>query len=271
MAVYFAGEPGASQAVDRDAIAVRDVSVAAGGRTILGPVSAAFAAGTVHALVGHNGSGKSTLVRVLAGQLRPSAGAATLGGKPVHAWAARALAREIAYLPQEPAAAAGFTVRDLVGLGRYCRHGPFGRFGAKDRAAVEAALEVTRTAGFADRDVASLSGGERQRAWIAMLVAQESRFLLLDEPTSALDIGHQLEVLALVRSLAEIRGVGIVMVLHDINMAARFADRLVALRGGRVIRSGTPDEILTADGLTEIFAVPMALAAGSARPLAYPL
>lgn len=255
------------------ALAVTDLSVAAEGRIILGPVSARFDAGEVHALVGHNGSGKSTLLRVLAGQTRETHGRADLDGKPIAGWAARAFAREVAYLPQEPSAAAGFSVRELVALGRYCRHGPFGRMTGHDRNRVDQAMEMTGVADLADREVARLSGGERQRVWIAMLVAQESRFMLLDEPTSALDIGHQLEVLDLVRRLSRERGIGVVMVLHDINLAARFADRIWALRAGRLVRSGAPSAIFDAATLTAIFDVPMALTIvpSGGRPLAYPL
>jgi len=150
-------------------------------------------------------------------------------------------------------------VRELVACGRYPWHGALGRKGARDHAAVEAALGLADVAAFADRLVETLSGGERQRVWLAMLVAQEARYLLLDEPIAALDVAHQVEVMALARQLGHARGLGVAVVLHDVNIAARYCDDLVALRGGRLLMRGPPDEVVTADALADIYGIPMAV------------
>ncbi|MEH3147391.1 MAG: ATP-binding cassette domain-containing protein [Methylobacterium frigidaeris] len=227
------------------------------GRTLLAPLTATLPARRVIGLIGHNGSGKSTLVRLLARQLPAGSGTIRFAGRPLAAWGDRAFARWVAYLPQQPPAAAGLLVRELVALGRYPWHGALGRFGAEDRRQVAQALALTGTESLAGRLVDTLSGGERQRAWLAMLVAQDAGCLLLDEPISALDVAHQVEVLALVRRLARDRGLGVVVVLHDVNMAARFCDEILALRGGRLIARGSPEVIMTPAGLEAIYGVPM--------------
>jgi ferric hydroxamate transport system ATP-binding protein len=233
------------------------VSFEAGGRTLLHPVDLTLARGSVVGLLGHNGSGKSTLLKLLARQQPPSAGTIRLQDRPLDAWASRAFARAVAYLPQHLPATDGLTVRELVALGRYPWHGALGRFGDDDRKMVDDALRATDVAAFAERSADSLSGGERQRAWLAMLVAQRSDCLLLDEPISALDVRHQIEVLALVRSLALARGLCVVVVLHDVNLAARYCDRLVALRQGRIIVEGTPAEFMRDDVLTDVYDIRM--------------
>lgn len=214
-------------------------------------------AGRSIALVGHNGSGKSTLLKLMARQQAPGAGSIRFMGEPLEHWNARAFARRLAYLPQYTPVAPGMKVRELVALGRYPWHGALGRFGVKDAAKVEEAIERTGIAALADRLVDTLSGGERQRAWLAMMVAQDAGCLLLDEPISALDIGHQLEVMTLVRDLARDTGMTVVTVLHDINMAARFCDLIVALHSGRVLTISTPQDIMTPDALQRIYNVRM--------------
>lgn len=235
------------------------VQVAVPGRVLLQPVALRLPAGRVCGVIGLNGSGKSTLLKLLARQGVPTAGRIRFGGRPLAAWAQRDFARKVAYLPQQTAAADGFTVRELVGLGRYPWHGALGRFGGADRVRVEAAMEAAGVATFAERQVESLSGGERQRVWLAMLVAQESEWLLLDEPISALDVAHQVEVLSLVHHLSRTRGLGVVMVLHDINMAARFCDDLIALRAGRLIAQGTAAALMRAETLQDIYGIPMGI------------
>lgn len=184
----------------------------------------------------------------------PSAGEVLLDGQPLESWGSKAFARKVAYLPQQLPPAEGMTVRELVAIGRYPWHGALGRFGAADREKVEEAIALVGLKPLAHRLVDSLSGGERQRAWIAMLVAQDSRCLLLDEPTSALDIAHQVDVLALVHRLSQQRGLTVIAVLHDINMAARYCDYLVALRGGEMIAQGTPAELMRSDTLNRSMA-----------------
>ena len=229
------------------------------GRTLLHPLSLTFPAGKVTGLIGHNGSGKSTLLKMLGRHQPPSEGEILLDGQPLDSWNSTAFARKVAYLPQQLPPAEGMTVRELVAIGRYPWHGALGRFGVADREKVDEAIALVGLKPLAQRLVDSLSGGERQRAWIAMLVAQDSRCLLLDEPTSALDIAHQVDVLALVHRLSQQRGLTVVAVLHDINMAARYCDNLVALRGGEMIAQGTPDELMRSDTLERIYGIPMGI------------
>lgn len=226
-------------------------------RTLLHPLDLRLSTGQVCGLLGHNGSGKSTLLKLLAGQLSPSTGEIHLDGQALAAYSSRDLARRLAYLPQHPPATDQLTVSELVRFGRQPWHGLFGRFGREDQQAVTRAMQLTQTTGLAERQVDSLSGGERQRVWLAVLLAQQTRYLLLDEPTSALDIAHQVDVLALIRRLSHDLGLGIIIVMHDINMAARYCDRLVALRAGRLIADGSPAEMLTAANLERIYQLPM--------------
>ena len=227
------------------------------GRTLVEDLSVEFPAGRISALVGHNGSGKSTVLKMLARQIRPTSGALHFGTVPVADIAARDFARKVAYLPQDFSSANDMTVRELVACGRYPWHGALGRFTAIDQAKVSEALALTHLDTLATRTVATLSGGERQRAWIAMLVAQDSTCLLLDEPTSALDLAHQIEVLALVRRLSQEKSLSVVMVLHDINMAARFCDHVYALKAGRLVAEGVPATIMTPAMLGMIYGIDM--------------
>lgn len=239
--------------------ALRNISFRVPGRTLLHPLSLTFPAGKVTGLIGHNGSGKSTLLKMLGRHQPPSEGEILLDAQPLESWSSKAFARKVAYLPQQLPPAEGMTVRELVAIGRYPWHGALGRFGAADREKVEEAISLVGLKPLAHRLVDSLSGGERQRAWIAMLVAQDSRCLLLDEPTSALDIAHQVDVLALVHRLSQERGLTVIAVLHDINMAARYCDYLVALRGGEMIAQGTPAEIMRGETLEMIYGIPMGI------------
>ncbi|WP_288197422.1 ABC transporter ATP-binding protein [uncultured Pleomorphomonas sp.] len=225
----------------------------AGGRPILRRLSLRLAAGRLHALVGPNGSGKSTFLKLLARQLLPDAGAIRLGSRPLPDFGSRAFAREVAFMPQFTPATDGMTVKELVALGRFAWHGALGRSSPRDRAAVEAAIERCDLVAFARRSVDELSGGERQRAWIAMMLAQESRWLLLDEATSALDVGHQADILDLIAALTRERGVGVVAVLHDINMAARVADEILALDSGNLVFRGGPADVMRPEVLKPLF------------------
>ncbi|WP_322047663.1 ABC transporter ATP-binding protein [Paraburkholderia sp. J67] len=227
------------------------------GRTLLEPLTLTLQARRMSALIGHNGSGKSTLIKLLARQQTPTRGSVRLYERDLAAWSAREFARRIAYLPQHPPAATDMTVRELVALGRYPWHGALGRLSATDREKIDEALELTDTARFATQLADRLSGGERQRVWLAMLVAQGADCLLLDEPTSALDIAHQIDVLRLLRELTDTRGLSVVIVLHDINLAARFCDELIALHSGRLLARGTPETIMRADRLEAIYGIPM--------------
>ncbi|MCK0198633.1 ATP-binding cassette domain-containing protein [Ancylobacter sp. 6x-1] len=239
---------------------------------LLHPLTLTLESGRFIGLIGHNGSGKSTLLKILARQQPASGGTVRFAGGPLDTWSDRGFARKLAYLPQATPPASGLLVRELVALGRYPWHGALGRFSDIDRRKVEEAIELTGIAPFADRFVDTLSGGERQRCWLAMLVAQDAECLLLDEPTSALDIAHQIEVLALVHRLSQQRRLSVVAVLHDINMAARFCDELLALKGGRLIARGTPSELVTPDRLEDIYGVRMeVLARAGGSPVAAPV
>lgn len=254
-----------------NAFVASNVGLSVDGNTILSDVSLDFPAGEVVGLVGHNGSGKSSLLKILARQTAPTGGSVTYGGRDLKTYESRVFARSVAYLPQDLGMGADMTIRELVGCGRYPWHGALGRFSDLDREKVDAAITATHIEAFSDRVVATLSGGERQRAWIAMLVAQDPQCMLLDEPTAALDIAHQVEVLSLVRKLAHEAGISVIIVLHDINMAARFCDRIHALKGGRVVATGKPAEILVPSTLRAIYGIDMAVTSVPhlSRPLAY--
>lgn len=207
----------------------------------------------VTVIVGANACGKSTLLKTLARALRPLGGAVLLDGADVATVPARAFARSLGMLPQDPVAPDGLSVADLVGRGRHPHHGWLDRWTARDDEVVAEALAVTGTADLADRHVDELSGGQRQRVWIAMALAQDPDVLLLDEPTTFLDLTHQLEVLDLLRDLNRARGTTIVMVLHDLNLAARYADHLVVMAGGAVLAEGAPAEVVTPEVLRDAF------------------
>ncbi|MFD1747397.1 ABC transporter ATP-binding protein [Rhizobium helianthi] len=234
---------------------LQGISFTVTGRTILQPLDLDLPAGKTIGLIGHNGSGKSTLVRLLVRQIRPSTGHILFDGRRLETWSNREFARHLAYLPQQTPVPAGTSVRELVKFGRYPWHGPLGAFGRRDEEKVWEALDLTQTTTLAERSVETLSGGEQQRAWIAALVAQDTTCLLLDEPISALDIAQQIAVLDLVQTLTRVRGLSIVMVLHDINMASRYCDEIIALREGSLIARGSPREVMTPDNLKRIYGV----------------
>ncbi len=213
----------------------------------------AVPAGRITAIVGANACGKSTLLRSMSRLLSPRAGQVVLDGRAVHRTPAKELARTLGLLPQSPIAPEGITVADLIGRGRHPHQGVFTRWRREDDAAVAAALEATQTTSLADRSVDELSGGQRQRVWIAMALAQQTDLLLLDEPTTFLDVSHQIEVLDLLTDLNRTRGTTIVMVLHDLNLAARYADHLVALAAGRVHAVGSPADVLTVANVQAVF------------------
>ncbi len=228
-----------------------------GGRCLLEASNLRFEEGKVYGLIGHNGSGKSTLLKLLARQQCASCGEICLNGRAVDSWGNREFARNVAYLPQHLPSAASLTVSELVAFGRYPWHGLLGRLSKNDKAQIERAMALTDTAEFTDRMVDTLSGGERQRVWLAMLLAQGSRFLLLDEPLSALDIAHQVDTLSLIRRLCRDLGVGVIIVLHDVNMVSRYCDQLVALRDGRLLAQGTPGELMDDATLEAIYGIRM--------------
>lgn len=234
-------------------LSATDLTLGYGDRTIVEHLSVEIPPGRFTVIVGANACGKSTLLRGLARLLTPSAGTVVLDGRDIHRMPTREVATLLGVLPQTPVAPDGITVADLVGRGRYPHQGWFRQWVAADDAAVAAALQATDTLDLAGRTVDELSGGQRQRVWIAMALAQETELLLLDEPTTFLDISHQVEVLDLLTDLVQQRGRTVVAVLHDLNLACRYADHIVAMRGGKIAASGVPDEVVTAELVKSVF------------------
>lgn len=223
-----------------------------GGRAVVDGVEVTIPRGRITVIVGANACGKSTLLKTMARILAPISGQVLLDGTPVGSIPTRALARRLGLLPQQPIAPEGIAVADLVGRGRHPHQSLFHATSAQDRRIVEESLLATRTAELADRSIEELSGGQRQRVWIAMALAQRTQVLLLDEPTTFLDLAHQVEVLDLLTDLNRERGTTIAMVLHDINLAARYADHIIAMRAGRIVASGAPEEVVDAAMVREV-------------------
>jgi iron complex transport system ATP-binding protein len=209
--------------------------------------------GKITVIVGANACGKSTLLRGLARLLRPRGGEVILDGKSVQDMKSIEVAKVLGLLPQSPVAPDGITVGDLVGRGRYPHQGWFRQWSAQDDDAVESALVATGTADLAGRFISELSGGQRQRVWVAMALAQDTDLLLLDEPTTFLDINHQVELLDLLTDLNRESAKTIVIVLHDLNLACRYADRIIAMKDGAILAEGAPSEVISAAVVTEVF------------------
>ncbi|QBR94505.1 ABC transporter ATP-binding protein [Nocardioides euryhalodurans] len=249
------------------------VSLGYGDRTVVDRLSLVVPDGAVTAVVGANACGKSTLLRGMARLLRPTAGSVLLDGQQIHRAPTRQVARTLGLLPQAPVTPEGVSVVDLVSRGRHPHLGATRRWSHDDDAAVAEALALTGTTDLADRDVDALSGGQRQRVWVAMALAQGTDLLLLDEPTTYLDVAHQMELLELLRDLNEARGTTIVMVLHELNLAARFADHLVAMCEGRIVAAGDPGDVLTEETVREVFGLPCRVIPDpvSGTPLVVPL
>lgn len=204
-------------------------------------------------IVGANGCGKSTLLRALARLMKAREGAVLLDGEPIHRMPTKRVARIVGLLPQAPVAPDGITVAELVDRGRTPHREWLGRRGRHDDEVVADALALTRMGEFADRPVDALSGGQRQRAWVSMALAQEPDILLLDEPTTYLDLAHQVELLELLVSLERRRGTQIVVVMHELNLATRYADHLIAMRDGAIAAQGSPREVVTEELISEVF------------------
>lgn len=256
---------------DRKGLRARNLALGYGARRVIEDLSLGVEPGGLTIILGPNGCGKSTLLRALAGQIRPGAGAVHLDGQPLGHYGARGLARRVGFLPQAPVAPEGTTVSALVRLGRYPHRGPLSAWSAADRAACDAALAATGMAGLAGVTLDALSGGQRQRAWIAMTLAQETPHLLLDEPTTYLDLAHQVEVLETLHAMTR-QGRTVVAVLHDLQLAARYGDRLVLLHDGRLRAEGPPGEVLTVAQVETVFGLPVRILADpeTGRPLPVP-
>ncbi len=244
-----------AQQLDSTAVHVKDVSVGYGERTVLDTLNVDIKRGAVTSIVGPNGCGKSTLLRTMSRLLNPTKGEIVLDGKSIHDIPTRKLATQLGLLPQTPIAPDGIVVADLVGRGRTPHQGILGRWSQQDYDIVAEALETTGISDLAERSIDELSGGQRQRVWIAMALAQRTDTLLLDEPTTYLDVKHQLDVLDLLTELNRDRGTTIVMVLHDLNLAARYSNELVAVSGGKVFAHGHPREVITKENVKSVFGI----------------
>lgn len=232
---------------------LENILVAHGSREVLKIDHLEIPSNSFIAILGHNGSGKSTLMNIMARHLEPQLGVVLLRGYNLISYCQRDFAKVVAYLPQFLPSAPGLTVRELVKLGRYPYRGLIGRWRKEDYAAIEVSMINMDVNHYADRLVDTLSGGERQRAWIAMLLAQEAPLILLDEPIAALDLTHQYQLMTKLKELNKYSGRSIVAIVHDLNLAARFADRIIILKGGRVHFDGAPEGLFSERFLTDLY------------------
>ncbi|MCS1352835.1 ABC transporter ATP-binding protein [Mechercharimyces sp. CAU 1602] len=239
--------------MNRSALKTEKLTLAYGQSTIIDNLTLSLPKGKISVLVGSNGCGKSTLLRSLARLMKPHQGNILLDGKSIHHQSTKKLAQNLAILPQSPIAPEGLTVQQLVKQGRYPYQSWRKQWSHEDERCVAWALQVTHMEEYKDRTIDALSGGQRQRAWIAMVLAQDTDIILLDEPTTYLDMAHQIEVLDLLFELNEMQNKTIIMVLHDLNLACRYADYMVAIKDRGVFAQGHPEEIVDEDMVKEVF------------------
>ncbi|GCE49653.1 iron complex transport system ATP-binding protein [Thermosporothrix hazakensis] len=254
------------------ALQAKDITVAFDKVRVLEDLNVEIPTGKITALVGGNGSGKTTLLRVLSRLLKPTGGTAYLDGNAIAHLPPREIARRLGILPQSPVAPEGMTVRELVAQGRYPYQTWYRQWSEEDEEMVQKALETTHLTELAERQVEHLSGGQRQRVWIAMALAQNTPILLLDEPTTYLDLAHQVEILDLLDELNAREGRTIVMVLHDLNQACRYAHHIVVLQKGTIVASGDPCEVITEELVRGAFGIECRLIADplTGTPLCVP-
>jgi len=237
-------------------IKTQDLVISYGDKPIIEELNLSVPKGKITVFIGSNGSGKSTLLRSLARLLKPQSGHIVIDGQHISKWPTKELAKRLAILPQGPVAPEGLTVLQLVKQGRYPYQNWLNQWSKKDEEMVNEALRLTKMTEFMERPVDSLSGGQRQRAWIAMILAQGSDTILLDEPTTYLDLAHQIEILDLLYDLNKEEQRTIVMVLHDINLACRYADYIVSIKQGKVVSEGRPEDTITPVLMQEVFGLP---------------
>ena len=257
---------------DHPKIAVENLAAGYRRALVLDGVSVSVGEGEMVGVIGPNGSGKSTLLKAMGRLIAPKSGGVYLDGAAISGMSGGEVARRVSVLPQAPPAPDDLTTRELVGYGRYPHISWLKRFGERDREIIEKTLETCRLRALADRRVSTLSGGERQKAWIGMALAQSPRVMLLDEPAAFLDISHQLEVMDLVADMNRSLGITVIAVLHDLNLAARYCPRLIAVKDGAIFADGTADEVMRPDILRAVFGIgarvdkdPLTL-----RPVCYP-
>lgn len=232
-----------------------DLNIGYGDTAIVNDLNLTVPTGQITALIGANGSGKSTILKTMARLMKPKSGGVLLDGQSIHSQSTKQVAKQLAILPQNPTAPDGLTVSELVAYGRFPHQKGFGTMTSEDKSIIQWSIEVTGMTDFYDRPVDQLSGGQRQRAWIAMALAQQTEILFLDEPTTFLDMAHQLEVLHLLHKLNKEEGRTIIMVVHDLNHASRYAHHIVAIKSGTVISEGTPQQVMTKDVLRKVFGI----------------
>ncbi|MEE1072831.1 MAG: ABC transporter ATP-binding protein [Cellulosilyticum sp.] len=238
-----------------EAIRIENLSVAYENHTIIKNMNLSLPKGKINIIIGGNGCGKSTLLKTIARINKPSGGDIFINGKSIKQIKEKEIAKEVAFLPQGPTCPSGLTVRQLVAYGRFPHQKMMGGLNLHDKEMIDWAIKETGLTDFADREVDCLSGGQRQRAWIAMTLAQETEIIMLDEPTTYLDLSYQLEVLEILERLNKERHITVVIVLHEINNAFRFADHIVGLKSGEIICQGRPIDVITKEALKTIYGI----------------
>ncbi len=233
----------------------KGLKIGYGQKTIVPNLDVCIEKGTITSLIGPNGCGKSTLLKALARVIPLDRGEIELFGEDVFSYSSKAAAKKMALLPQAPEAPEGLSVEELVSYGRFPHKKGFGSLNAEDHALVEKAMKDTGVWALRSRTLDSLSGGQRQRAWIAMALAQDTPLILLDEPTTYLDMAHQLEILELLERLNEKEGKTIVLVIHDLNLAARFSDHMIAMKDGAICYEGSAEQVMTRETMANVFSL----------------
>lgn len=234
-------------------IKTENLNISYGNIEIVKELNLSIPKGKITTIIGANGCGKSTILKTIARILKAKSGAIYINDKEINSQSSKELAKVMGVLPQSPQAPSGLTVEELISYGRFPHQSGFGKMMGEDKKIVKWALEKTGLLEFKDRPIQALSGGQRQRAWIAMALAQETDILLLDEPTTYLDLAHQLDILKLLEQLNKKEGRTIVMVIHELNNAARFADHMVGIKKGKIVCEGTAEQVMTKENLKDIF------------------
>ena len=238
-----------------EAISVKNLSVAYEDNLIIDDMNLSIPKGKISIIIGANGCGKSTLLKTIARVIKPKNGDIFINEKNIKIQKEKNIATQVAFLPQGPVCPSGITVKELVAFGRFPHQKLIGGLKAHDKEIIDWAIEETGLTDFEDREIENLSGGQRQRAWIAMTLAQETDIIMLDEPTTYLDMSYQLEVLQVLEKLNKEKKITIVMVLHELNNACRFASNIIGLKKGKIICEGTPMEAITKENLKEIYGI----------------
>lgn len=238
-----------------EAIIVKNLSVAYENNTIIEDLSLSIPKGKISIIIGANGCGKSTFLKTLARINKPKAGEIFINKKDIKKINEKNIAKEVAFLPQGPVCPSGLIVRELVAFGRFPHQKLIGGLNSHDKEVIDWAIKETGLSEFADREVENLSGGQRQRAWIAMTLAQETEIIMLDEPTTYLDMSYQLEVLEVLEKLNKEKNITVVIVLHELNNACRFADNIIGFKKGKVICEGKPLDVITKENLKKIYGI----------------